>query len=82
MYDVGLALRKQYDQFLGKIYLPDDLQVITSSIDRTKMSTLLLCAALYPPVEPQKWDNQINWQPIPYTEIHAEKDMAVCMLFF
>lgn len=67
MFEVGQYLRKRYNNFLGPIYHPDEVKVVTSDINRTKMTAQLITSGLYPTSPKQQWHTEQNWQPIPYT---------------
>ena len=66
MYDLGQFLRTRYNKFLGTEYSDDKIYSISSDLARTKMSLQLVLAGLYPPFlsKYQKWNNDINWQPV------------------
>lgn len=64
-YQFGKYLRKFYDGFLNKYYLREDLNVISTPVDRTIMSANSLLSGLYEPKDYQLWNNKVNWQPIP-----------------
>jgi Histidine acid phosphatase. len=61
----GEFLRRPYDSFLGDRYSPDYLKVQCTDVDRTKMSTMLFLAGLFPPKGDQVWNPNLLWQPIP-----------------
>nr|ARK19830.1 testicular acid phosphatase-like protein [Ampulex compressa] len=73
-YELGQVLRQRYDQFLGEIYYPHEVYGRSTDSDRTKMSLALVLAALYPPVEDQRWNSTLNWQPAVYTYMPFLKD--------
>lgn len=67
MYRLGKILRARYNQFLGPTYTPDLIDPTSSSANRTKMSLELVLAGLFPPKGTLlEWQNELNWQPIPY----------------
>ncbi|XP_066149409.1 venom acid phosphatase Acph-1-like [Euwallacea fornicatus] len=65
-FSLGTLLRTRYDKFLGEIYIPEAVLARSTDFERTKISVLLALAGLYPPSETQKWNEKINWLPIPY----------------
>ncbi|ENN79637.1 venom acid phosphatase Acph-1 isoform X1 [Dendroctonus ponderosae] len=65
-FTLGKSLRKRYQEFLGDIYTPEAILAQSTDYDRTKMSALLALAGLYPPAETQRWNDQLNWLPIPF----------------
>lgn len=46
----------------------------TTDFPRTKMTALVALAAMYPPPTVQRWNPNLNWQPIPYDTMHLEND--------
>ncbi|XP_015190022.1 PREDICTED: venom acid phosphatase Acph-1-like [Polistes dominula] len=73
-YELGKFLRFRYGNFLSKIYTPEQVKARTTDYSRTKMSLQLVLAGLFPPINIQKWDTNINWQPIPYTYVPTIED--------
>lgn len=74
-YKLGSALRDRYHIFLGDLYLPKCVKGHSSDYDRTKMSLQLVLAALFPPINVrQRWNSELNWQPIPTTYISRIED--------
>uniref|UniRef100_A0AAU6PBP9 acid phosphatase n=1 Tax=Comana monomorpha TaxID=1555636 RepID=A0AAU6PBP9_9NEOP len=71
---VGEYLRRRYDGFLSRLYLPEEISVRTTDYARTKMTALAALAAMYPPLPAQKWNPALNWQPIPYDTLAFEDD--------
>lgn len=63
-YKIGEMLRSRYDKFLGKIYSPETVSAFSSDYDRTKMSLELVLAGLFPPAAIQRWNPNLNWQPV------------------
>lgn len=73
---LGKVLRERYSEFLGDVYMPQSVWGISSDYDRTKMSLQLVLAGLFPPNRLQKWNSQLNWQPIPTQYLsHAEDNL-------
>ncbi|XP_025271240.1 venom acid phosphatase Acph-1-like isoform X3 [Camponotus floridanus] len=74
-YDLGQALRARYKDFLGGLYLPKLVVAHSSDYDRTKMSLQLVLAALFSSTDHrQRWNTDLNWQPIPMTYISRIDD--------
>lgn len=74
-YELGQALRKRYQNFLGDLYLPKLVMGHSSDYDRTKMSLQLVLASLFPPINvQQQWNPVLNWQPIPTTYVPKVDD--------
>lgn len=74
MYKVGQFFRERYEDFLGKIYTKENIWFRADEVDRTVMSGQLVAAGLYPPSEEQRWNPDLNWQPIPVWTIPATMD--------
>lgn len=64
-----MFIRKRYSGFLDEAYSPNKVTFISTDVDRTKMSAQLVAAAAYKPVGVLKWNNHLDWFPIP---IHSE----------
>ncbi|KAJ8951023.1 hypothetical protein NQ318_006408 [Aromia moschata] len=73
-YSIGKALRKRYDNFLGRVYEPDILEAQSTAFNRTKMSLELVLAGLFPPVGDQIFEPALSWQPIPYNYLPKAED--------
>ncbi|XP_051161288.1 venom acid phosphatase Acph-1-like [Leptopilina boulardi] len=72
-FKLGMFLRKRYNKFLGDIYIPQDVTARSTNVERTKMTLLLVLAALFPPLDSsEKWHSNLNWQPIPITYEEGE----------
>ncbi|XP_076687426.1 venom acid phosphatase [Andrena cerasifolii] len=73
-YTLGNVLRERYSRFVGTTYTPQSVWGVSSDYDRTKMSLQLVLAGLFPPNKEQKWNSQLNWQPIPTQYLRAYED--------
>ncbi|CAH0404685.1 unnamed protein product [Chilo suppressalis] len=71
---VGRYLRRRYDGFISRLYLPDEMTARTTNYARTKMTALTAFAALYPPQPAQQWNPNLDWQPIPYNTEDSNSD--------
>ena len=76
-YKLGKMFRRRYNDFLGEIYTPDVLLARSTDFDRTKITALLVLAGLYPPAPSQKWDEHVNWLPIPYDFEKDQRDYFI-----
>lgn len=65
MYNLGVHLREVYGEFLGNIYTVETMKMQTAEYPLSMMSGQLVNAGLWPPVENQQWNIDMNWQPIP-----------------
>ncbi|KAF7279865.1 hypothetical protein GWI33_006671 [Rhynchophorus ferrugineus] len=72
-YNIGLALRRRYNHFLGPDWNIKYVEGRSSDYNRTKMSLLLVLAGLYPPRNDQVWSSLL-WQPIPYNYVPRSQD--------
>lgn len=68
-YEQGKFLRERYSDFLGEFYLPSLFWAQSTDVDRTRMSAQLLSVGLFPPKGYQRWNEELDWQPIP---VHYE----------
>ncbi|KAE8751160.1 hypothetical protein FOCC_FOCC002244 [Frankliniella occidentalis] len=64
-YEQGRWLRRRYGRFLGDEFHPDVAEVLSTDVDRTKMSAMLAMAGLWPPAPEQRWHPTLDWQPSP-----------------
>ncbi|XP_033302567.1 venom acid phosphatase Acph-1-like isoform X1 [Bombus vosnesenskii] len=84
-YVLGQFLRQRYDHFLGDVYRSEAVSAISSDYDRTKMSLQLVLAGLFPPSNLQRWNHDLNWQPIPAKYLRRYEDNLFlpedCLLF-
>ncbi|VVC87702.1 unnamed protein product [Leptidea sinapis] len=63
---VGKYLRDRYNGTISSLYLPNESHIQTTDYSRTKMTALTALAALFPPPPAQRWNPDLNWQPVPY----------------
>ncbi|XP_034942518.1 venom acid phosphatase Acph-1-like [Chelonus insularis] len=73
-FNLGIQLRKEYDDFLGDIYYHRDVFARSTDYRRTKMSLQLVLSGLYPPKKTQIWNPYLNWQPTITTYVHGDYD--------
>ncbi|KAK9754324.1 Histidine phosphatase superfamily (branch 2) [Popillia japonica] len=73
-YRIGEALRERYNDFLG-VYTLNKVHTLTSPFKRTKISALLVLAALFPPVGIERWNHRLNWQPVDYDYNPRSEDL-------
>lgn len=59
---------------MGNVVTENLLRAVSSDVPRTKMSLQLVLASLFPPRDAQKWNNRLNWQPIPTYYLPSDKD--------
>ena len=58
-------LRERYGEFLGDIYRSREVYARSTDTDRTKTSTQMVLAGLYPPTPETSWSDSVHWIPIP-----------------
>ncbi|KAK3925787.1 Prostatic acid phosphatase [Frankliniella fusca] len=73
-YEQGRWLRRRYGRFLGDLYHPDVTTVLSTDVDRTRMSAMLAMAGLWPPAPEQRWHPTLDWQPVPVRSQPLDKD--------
>ncbi|KAG9352148.1 hypothetical protein JZ751_020561 [Albula glossodonta] len=86
-FELGQALKKRYHGFLSEAYdrhqfiffceITLSLQIVVNSTDydRTLMSAAVNLAAMYPPNESQRFNPNLQWQPIPIHAVQNEKKL-------
>lgn len=74
MYNLGKALRRRYNDFLGDTLLPSTIDPWASSLTRTQNALQLVLAGLYPPKDLLLWDKDLKWQPVAYNSLPKESD--------
>lgn len=67
-------LRTIYGNFLGNVYYPPNVYARSTIAPRAKMTLQLILAALYPPINEQKWDQNLKWQPVDIIYTRASED--------
>ncbi|XP_050293777.1 venom acid phosphatase Acph-1-like [Anthonomus grandis grandis] len=72
VYELGVALRQRYNNFLGDIWNIKHVDAWSTSYNRTKMSLQLALAGLFPPKSSQSW--VLNWLPIPFNFLPFQQD--------
>ena len=73
----GIYLRRRYSKFLNSVYNRSEVLVRSTDYDRTLQSSYSLLSGLYPPeLTFQRFDQNINWQPIPVHTTSKASDMA------
>ena len=73
-YLLGVALREKYDNFLSKVYNPNEILVISTNMSRTLMSIQAQLQGLYPPIK----ENQISLSEIKLSIPPINKTSASC----
>ena len=76
-YILGQFLRYRYFTLLPARYSPKQVYVRSTDVDRTMESAEANLAGLYPPVPQDKWNAQLNWNPIPVHVVPAQYDVLI-----
>lgn len=74
MHKLGSYLRETYNEFLGDIYTHETMKMQTAGYSLSMMSGQLVNSGLWLPAESQKWNEDVNWQPIPTEYFPMEID--------
>ncbi|KAK5649383.1 hypothetical protein RI129_000412 [Pyrocoelia pectoralis] len=75
-YTLGKILHERYGKFVG-MYTPDVVEPLATDYNRTKMSLELVLASLFPPEDPLNWNEELNWQPVPYNYLMSNTDLRM-----
>lgn len=77
-YELGQFFREEYGHLLGDDYTENKVEIRSTDTVRTLMSAQLVAAGLWPPSETQKWNLDLNWQPIPiFAKPFPEEDVSL-----
>ncbi|KAL0113391.1 hypothetical protein PUN28_012512 [Cardiocondyla obscurior] len=74
IYNLGVYLRKTYDEFLSNVYTSEIMKTRTTEHSLSILSAHLVNAGLWPPAKNQMWINNFNWQPIPFDYLKVKDD--------
>ncbi|KAF6205921.1 hypothetical protein GE061_020097 [Apolygus lucorum] len=74
LFALGEIMKSKYGEFLGEVYLPEEIQMKSSYAPRAQMSAMTFLAGLFPPKGFQIWNDNLHWQPIPVNPIPRETD--------
>lgn len=74
MYNLGVHLRAQYGEFLGPVFTDEIMKMRTSEYALSMLSAQLVNAGLWPPAGDQKWNRNMDWQPIPTEYVPKHED--------
>lgn len=76
-YQLGLFLRRRYENLLGDRFEPEKVSVLSSGFDRTINSANVVVMAMFPPTGNQVWNNDLVWQPIAVHTKPVEMDNLI-----
>ncbi|KAK4881041.1 hypothetical protein RN001_004360 [Aquatica leii] len=81
-YTLGKRLRERYGNFLNNLYTPDKVYAISTYRSRAKMSLELVLAGLFPPKRTLlEWEQELNWQPIPFDSLPQDNHLMEFAMF-
>ena len=73
----GKYLKNKYHSFLNTIYNRTEVHARSTDSDRTLQSSYALLAGLFPPGQSfQRFNQHLNWQPIPVHTTVKESDIV------
>lgn len=79
-YQLGLWLRNRYGAFIKNVFDPEEVDVISTDLDRTLMSAQCVLAAFYLPDEKTKFRSDLSWMPTPiHTSPKGDDKVCVCV---
>ncbi|KAK7084499.1 hypothetical protein SK128_021475, partial [Halocaridina rubra] len=64
-YALGKWLRNRYDGFINKRWIPEEVYIRSTDVDRTLMSAACNLAAFYYPDKVDRFDDGLAWMPTP-----------------
>lgn len=73
-FELGKWLAKRYRKIIGPKYDPNQIYIRATDMDRTIVSALSNLAGMFPPEGYQKWNPDLDWQPIPVHSVPNEFD--------
>lgn len=76
-YGLGAWLAQRYQDFLGTRYTPSEVYYRSDDEDRTLMSAESQLAGLFPPDSTRKFNDSLDWQPIPVHTVELETDPVI-----
>uniref|UniRef100_A0A1B6BZM2 acid phosphatase n=1 Tax=Clastoptera arizonana TaxID=38151 RepID=A0A1B6BZM2_9HEMI len=76
-FELGKWLRRRYDHLLDSNYCRKQIFIASTDVDRTLMSAAANLAGLYPTTDDMKWNQEINWDPIPIHGVPMFSDSVI-----
>ncbi|XP_053616246.1 prostatic acid phosphatase-like [Plodia interpunctella] len=72
-YKLGQFIRERYNELLSPNYNRSEVYIRSTDVTRAKMTILAALAAVYPP-SGERWSEDLNWEPVPYTTVPLKYD--------
>ena len=79
-YILGQWLRIRYFFLLPVRYSPQRIYVRSTDVDRTMESSMANLAGMFPPTAIDKWNSQLNWNPIPVHVVPESEDYLIGLI--
>ena len=76
-YLLGQFLRDRYSTLISDRYSPKEVYVRSTDVDRTMESAMANLAGMFPPTATDKWNEQLNWNPIPVHVVPESSDYLI-----
>ncbi|XP_050308170.1 venom acid phosphatase Acph-1-like [Anthonomus grandis grandis] len=76
-FSIGTSLRRRYKYFLNDLFLPEEVEAVSTDYNRTKASLELALAGLFPPKGELVWNKALMWQPVPYNYVPRNRDKVL-----
>ncbi|XP_047472576.1 prostatic acid phosphatase-like isoform X1 [Penaeus chinensis] len=76
-YALGRWLRNRYKNFISEKWIPEEVYVRSTDVDRTLMSAACNLAALYYPEKPARFEEDVAWLPTPIHTAPLSEDLLL-----
>ncbi|KAM3956321.1 prostatic acid phosphatase-like [Aphomia sociella] len=71
---LGDYIKRRYSELLAPRYNRTEVYIRSTDSTRAKMTILSALSSIYLPAPGKGWNNNIDWEPVPYTTIPAKYD--------
>ncbi|XP_013199308.1 prostatic acid phosphatase [Amyelois transitella] len=72
-YQLGKHIRNRYNELLSANYNRSEVYIRSTDVTRAKKTILSALAAIYPPAG-ERWNPNLDWEPVPYTTLPLKYD--------
>nr|XP_022919445.1 venom acid phosphatase Acph-1-like [Onthophagus taurus] len=76
-FQLGKTLRSTYGSFIGPQYTPGMVGTLASHVPRTHTALQLVLAGLFPPTNKLRWNEDLDWNPIPYNYLTMNENLVL-----